>query len=724
MKYAIHTPLFLLIAAAFLGFQALSESCLGQQTNTAPRVPANVFPVCTQFSPLPSGPDWSNENVPLTDELIHETIHEIIRHGFSQLLVNSIPSDPDKKMQIMKELNYAQSLGMKINYRPGIIELFSREKPSPISVYSPLYAGEVSKQVRERLEPMKEISNLYSVNPYMDEPFHANPGSFDYSEETRVEFIKRYGYPMPDSLGAVRDDPVKWLDFLNFQSDIYRDGWLQVYKIVKAFDPRPKIIMTHDSHSTFGGGVRSDSRVAMDDVYHWGGNFADIYIYDIYPYMSLDFRYGDFGMCPKPRISQMHYTIAQMRNLTSTYGKELAYWVGTYNRTWFGNFMGEERKSTYWSEREMSTTAVAQGANFLMTGFNIPEDNMHWKDFGKSLELLRKASPGIMDAPKVKAKACFLFPRTQYLQLQEEYYNVGLSFELIMRTFGELDIIHEEQITDRTLNGYKMLVLCDVKLLPASVAGYIEAFVRNGGIVVADCVPHMDEYKGPLEGMKSLFGVKSASTDRVIQEGQWAPFTQIDPVMHCPPPVDQGKPVITSDSLSGHTLGQNYGFRVYGTRASKVSRGKSLINMVSGQPALVTNKTGRGRTYLLGFSLQDTYFQTWKNNNINARFQLRSLLGEIFQDAGIVSHIYSSNPDIEASVRANDKEAYVFIINHETDNATTSIRLRDLEFRVGKILDIGSGNPCKFSKTGDLTKFEVNAPLGTTKILKVFPENR
>jgi hypothetical protein len=119
------------------------------------------------------------------------------------------------------------------------------------------------------------------------------------------------------------------------------------------------------------------------------------------------------------------------------------------------------------------------------------------------MAVVQKAGPGLLAAPKVKAKACFLFPRTQYLQLQEEYFNVGLSFELFLRAFGELHIIHEDQVTDDQLQGREALVLCDVKLLPAAAARHIEAFARRGGVVVADCVPHMDAYKQPMDRLPS-----------------------------------------------------------------------------------------------------------------------------------------------------------------------------------------------------------------------------
>ena len=78
-----------------------------------------------------------------------------------------------------------------------------------------------------------------------------------------------------------------------------------------------------------------------------------------------------------------------------------------------------------------------------------------------------------------------------------------------MRAFGELDIIHEEQIVDDRLNGYKVLVIGDVKLIPEDVAEHIINFVKNGGIVIADCVPQMNSYKQSLESMLHSFGVSS-----------------------------------------------------------------------------------------------------------------------------------------------------------------------------------------------------------------------
>jgi hypothetical protein len=683
---------------------------LGQNLNTF-KVPDNAFPAIVQFSGVPSGKGWRDEKTPLNPELQKETIDNIIDHGFSILSIgNWTKNDQTEENKFL--LNYAQSRGMKINYITPGFEIFKREYAPATSVYSPQYKAIVQRTVDSALSPLKKIERIYSVFPYQDEPFHASPESFDYSRYARDEFYKRYKYPMPDSLGAVKNDPRKWLDLLNFQSTTFPDGWRKVYKILKESHPGVKVVLTHDSHSTFGAGVKSDSRVAMDDVYHWGGDFADVFVYDIYPYTMYDYRYGEMGKLPKPRISQMHYTISQMRNVTTAYGKEMGFWVGTYNERWFKRFMSPEMQRQYWAERELAYTAV------LITGIKIPSDSLHWDDLGKGLRIIQKAGPGLLETHKVKAKACLLFPRTQYLLLQEEFFNVGLSFELFLRSFGELDILHEEQITDDNLNGYKILLLADVKLLPARVAKHIATFVSNGGIVISDCVPQMDENKQPLDVMKKLFGVSKADTGRIIREGQWVPFTTLPPKMSHPP-AESKEMLIRTDLVEGSLRGNQYQFKAVSPRAAEVTDGKTLLKMKSGIPALVQHKVGKGEAYLLGFCLQDTYFQTWKDSDIVARDGLQKFIDIVFEKSKVEAHVYSSNREIEVSVRADSKKGFVFIINHEAGNPKTDVHLRDFDFKIKKIMNIETDKPVEFKRMGNEVIFTIIAPIGTTRLLKI-----
>lgn len=683
---------------------------------TAPRVSAaDFFPVATQFSPVPSGEGWKGEEGPISQELLRATIDNIYDHGFRGIQLDT-GRPPEEEAFI---LEYAQSRGMFITAHLGSLELFGREAPPEPSVYSPEYAAAVRANVEQRIASIKNIPRLYNVFPYQDEPFHWGARSFAYSGPDKAEFAKRYGYDMPTDPDAIRSDPRKWLDFINFQSGIFPDGWRQVYKSIKAIDPSFKIVLTHDSHNTFGAGYSSHSELAIDDVFRWGGDFADTFVFDIYPYMMFDFRFGECAKLPKPRISQTHYSFAQMRGLARAYGKELGFWFGTYNPAWFAAYFCPELQAMHWSEREMATTAVAHGADFLLTGYHIPVDAKHWDSLGEGLRLIQKTGGRLLEMPKLKAKACMLFPRTHCVQIQEEYFNVGLSFELFLRAFGELDMVHEDQIRDDTLEGYDVLVLFDVKLLPKSVAGHIAAFVEKGGLLIADCVPTLDENREPLPTMTSLFGVKDPSADRIRRSGHWVPYKTSAPIWANRPENPPDETAFTTGTLQGAALEQPLDLPLVSPRPCTPTDAKVLVSTASGKPGVIHKKVGEGHAFLLGFCLQDTYFKTWQDGNESARGQLRTLLLAMTQTAGIVPHVYSSNPDIEAALRAGRGDAYLFVINHEAASPDTIIRLADLGFDVASIVDLAGDQPVTMGKHSSGCEISLSIPVGETRILHV-----
>ncbi|HOZ45195.1 MAG TPA: hypothetical protein PLO37_03690 [Candidatus Hydrogenedentes bacterium] len=672
------------------------------------------FPAVTQFSPVPSGKGWRGEDGPLSEDVLRDTIDNIREHGFTG--IEAPTHRPAEEETVI--LEYAQSKGMIISYHAGALELFGRTDPPQTCVYSPAYAEAVRANAVEHLAPLASIPRLYNVFTYQDEPFHWGPKSFGYNAEVKAEFAQRYGYDLPPDLESIREDPRKWLDVINFRSSYFPDGWRQVYAIVKAINPTFKVTLTHDSHNTFGAGYSSHSEIAIDDVFHWGGDFADLFVFDIYPYMMFDFRFGRPSQLPKPRISQTHYSFAQMRNLARAAKKDLGFWVGTYNPAWFAPYFCPELEAMHWSEREMSLTAVAQGANYLLTGYKIPVDAGHYASFGQGLRLLQKAGARLLDAPRLRAKACMLFPRTQYLQLQHEYFNVGLSFELFLRAFGELDVLHEDQVKDDTLAGYEVLVLFDVELMPEAVANHIASFVRHGGVVIADCVPSLGAYKEPTPILEDLFGVKDMAGGRIRRTGHWVPYKTQDPIWANRPADFPDERVFPTDTIDATALGQPLNLTLVSPRPCTATAAEVLASTTSGQPAILRRRVDQGHVFVLGFCLQDTYFQTWEDDNAAARAQLRGLLTAMIRETGIRSHVHSTNPDVEAAIRSNGREGFLFIINHEAQTPETTIRLADLGFDIGGIENLDTGQPVAFTQgEGNAVELSVSVPLGEAQIL-------
>ncbi len=702
---------------AMLGVMCCVFSGVNAQSGTFNPVKPECFPVATQFSPVPAGEGWKGEEGPIAEEVLRSTIDNILAHGFTGL---EVPTGRPAEEEALL-LKYAESKGMFVTYNAGALEGFERTAPPEICVYSPKYLETVRARAESALAPLKAIPNLYNAFTFQDEPFHWGAPSFGYNDEVKAEFKKRYGYDLPPDLDSIRGNPHTWLDVLNFRSAYFPDGWRQVYRMVKDISPNFKVTLTHDSHNTFGGGCTSHSELAIDDVFHWGGDFSDIFMFDIYPYMMFDFRFGRPAELPKPRISQAHYTFAQMRALTQANGKALGFWVGTYNPAWFAPFLCPELAATHWSEREMSMTAVAEGADYLLTGYKIPVDARHWESFGDGLRLLQKAGGRILAAPKMKARACMLFPRTQYLQLQQEYFNVGLSFELFLRAFGELDIIHEDEVTDDTLGGRELLVLFDVDLLPESVAGHIAKFVANGGTVIADCAPHLNAWKEHTTTLEDVFGVTGMNGDRISRAGHWVPYKAQAPIWANRPENPPDETVRNTDTLKGEALGQTLDLKLVSPRPCTAMTGKVLLKTESGQPGIVRHDWGHGHAFLLGFCLQDTYFQTFEDDNASSRTQLCGLLRAIAEETGVRPHVRSSNPDIEASLRVNDREGFLFVISHEAKDPGATVQLRDLPFKPAKVTNLKDDQAVAFAESDGGITLNVSVPLGEVLLFNVRP---
>ena len=678
-----------------------------------------LFPLTVQLSPLPGQAPWKDLAARSDAKtILAAAIDDYVRHGFSGLEYPfKVGAEFDEFL-----LDYARRRALFLTYNhtfeKGGVELFGREAPPTVSVYAPEYMGGVNEKLAPVLEKAKGLPDLRYLFCYQDEPFHVGTASFDHSAAAQRAFQQRFGYDMPRDAEAARSNPKQWLDLLNFQSDSFPHGWKQIYKVVKQALPDVKVILTHDSHSAYGAGVGSNEKVAVDDVFHWGADFADLIVFDIYPYMMFDFRYGELGKTRKPRLSQMHFALAQLRNVAYTYGKELGFWFGTYNKEWFKDFMGPELQSETWAESEICHTAVAHGADYLISGYKVPEDSGHWDTLGKNLATLHKAMPGLLACPKVKAKACFVFPRTQYLQLQQEYWNVAVAYELFQQAFGELDCLHEEQVAKDGLRDYELVVLFDVQLLPTVVAQKLTEFVNAGGVVVADCVPRLDEYRNAMATLEELFGVQNSSDDHILRSGVFVPKLE-KPRWFVPPAAGQDEDVFKAEIVRGQALGKQFYFRPISPRGAKATSAEVLLSADGGAPAVMHRQSGKGHAYLLGFCMQDTYFGALKDEDSASEAALHDLLWAIAQHAGVRPRVRSSNPKIEASVRANAGDAYVFVINHEADQTKTEISLDQPGFNVARVESLTQEQNVKFQTSDGRIAFEMDVARDRPELLRL-----
>lgn len=158
-------------------------------------------------------------------------------------------------------------------------------------------------------------------------------------------------------------------------------------------------------------------------------------------------------------------------------------------------------------------------------------------------------------------------------------------------------------------------------------------------------------------------------------------------------------------------------------RPCVTTSGEAVLKTGSCEPALVRRHVGKGQVFLLGFCVQDSYFETWKDNDEKSREQLRCLLHSLTADAAVRAHVYSTNPDIEAALRMNGKTGFVFVINHEADKPETQVSIADLGFRVGRIIDVADENAIEFHEIGDLITFSIAASQDKPRLLRLVPRS-
>lgn len=620
---------------------------------------------------------------------IEREIDEIIAHGFNTLTFSGrrLGAAPHPVLDYAED--YAQRRGMAVSYSfQGTFSLLDRNSPPPVSVHSPEYREAIRPGIEAGVATCRRVPRLLNVQGYMDEPFQVSGKTFDDRPPAQEEFTRRYGIPMPTREQAMQD-PALWLKYVDFWSDGFAAGWRQSYAMVKELYPDFWVELTHDSHNTFGAaGNDFKGSWAVDDVFHWGAPF-DAVNYDIYPYLSVDFRRGKFRTPPVPRIAGMHMAFAQMRNLAYTYDKKLGFWV----ESGWGNKLApdSELRQFTWSPRELTYTSIAAGCDYLNTFWGIPEDPRWWRTHGETMNEVQSVAPLLTRSRVPRAKAAFLFPRTQHVLLQEEYWNVMVALEAFRRAYGELDCIHENQLSDGTLDEYAILVLFDIHLLKRRDAETIRDWCERGGFILADEVPSLDEFKEPLGVFEAVFGVKGTAE---IKQG---PFELRD----------GGWVSVVPNKL-------------WGTR-SYVADGAIADRLRAGDnPVCFAHLLGGREAVLLNFPVKDCYFHALADGNVNQ--DADRVVREV--GAGIPSavkpNVFSSNPDIEAAVRQTAQgTTLLFVINHESREPATRVQVNCAP--PGCIVrDLVTGEPVPFEGQ---YRMDLECPWGTTRLIGLFPSD-
>ncbi len=647
----------------------------------------DFFPTTMRLSPFRT----------LDKPAIEREIDDIKAHGFNALTFSAhrLGAEPGSPYDYAED--YAQKRGMAISYSfQGDFSILRRGAPPAVSVYSPEYAEAIRPGIERAIETAKRVPRLLNVQGYMDEPFQEGEHTFDYSQPTATEYGRRFGRPLPRT-DEVRGDPEAFLRYLNFRADYFAAGWRQSYAMVQEIWEREMpgrrrfwVELTHDSHNTFGAAAGpSGVKYAVDDVFHWGAPFDSVN-YDIYPYLSRDFRTGKFAEFPKPRMAGIHMAFAEMRNLATTYDKKLGFWL----ESGWGDKLKPETglADPTWSPRELTYTAIGHGCDYLNTFWGIPEDARWWAEYGRVMNEIKACGPLIARSQRRPTRACFIFPRTQHLLLQEEYWNVMVACEAFLRAYGELDCVHEEQIAAGKLPDYDVVALFDVHCLSRAAAEALRQWVDAGGLLIADEVPQTDERLQILDVLDGTFGIAGAP--------------------------------VASDTPTGLS---NRGHPALPVTRSYTPAGAAPLSgaptLADGRPAFLVHRAGTGVALLIQFPLKDAYLEyLLRAEDTSSEFAPMAAIREVVEEMGLEAGVHSSNPGIEVCVRETPEETLLLLaINHECRVPKTQVVVRGCP-QDPYVQDLVTGEPtaAEMAGAGELV-LAADVPFGETRLFGVFP---
>jgi hypothetical protein len=97
-----------------------------------------------------------------------------------------------------------------------------------------------------------------------------------------------------------------------------------------------------------------------------------------------------------------------------------------------------------------------------------------------------------------------LFPYTHW-QLSGKPWAPHHAHQLLLRAFGEVDLLHEEVVRREGRFACQALALLQTDYLPDDMAERIARFVGDGGTLVCDRVPRWNEQGGPCRLPAALF---------------------------------------------------------------------------------------------------------------------------------------------------------------------------------------------------------------------------
>lgn len=398
--------------------------------------------------------------------------------------------------------------------------------PTVPCVLHPDYPAAVREQLAPLLRYMRTRAGLISTE-IIDEP-HLYAANVCHCELCRAEYRERYGEELPAWEDVVGDQTPRRWHFYQWLEEYTTRAFAAAWAVKQEFAPE---VHLHN--------VSIDRLFSSNSIFNamprWAKYGDELYM-ACYPWSYAIWR----GWAQVPH-SQTHWIAAWLRGMATHYSLP---W-GVFMEIWEED-TPDRWMPPYWSVGQfyaLLAAGVTRLDTFLICFteemFGISDARL--REFGFEVNKVRPFFPLLARTARPRARAVFLNPWCQWIMdpqphaLPPEHEGYGyyrqyaqpfdrwypfenrrmLAYELFQRTFGDLDQMDEQLLCEEPLD-YGAVIVCDCQYLLRATMEKLEAFVREGGVLVFDCAPAYDESGEETDFYRRLTDGRQAGAGIVV----------------------------------------------------------------------------------------------------------------------------------------------------------------------------------------------------------------
>jgi len=273
---------------------------------------------------------------------------------------------------------------------------------------------------------------------------------------------------------------------------------------------------------------------------------------------------------------------------------------------------------------------------------------------------------------------------TAYAGAQGE--STGLEVDSLMGVYRALfprsvpvDYVHIKELSEAVLKQYKLVILPYPLMLPQSAVGPLEDYVRQGGTLVAEARMGWNNERGlaseriPGMGLWQMMGCREAA----IQTGAG------------------GRTTLrwTDGSIPGLKSGEDLPGRWYEETLEPLAKAARVVaRLPNGGAAAVASVYGRGKTLMLGSFVSAAYIHA--PSGVAERF-----FAGLLDWAGVELPVSFSGGYLEARKLEADRDALLFVFNHDKQGVDASVRVK-MPAGNYRAIDLVDGSAVVFEREG------------------------